>query len=299
MTVSARVDLRAGGEYRWTVVPGHVVAGTFREIEPGRRIVFGFGWEGSADPEPDGSTVTITFEPTDGGTLVRLVHDGLTDEQAANHLEGWNHFFARLERVAAGGDAGLSPMTAKPSVLDELTVGDATLAVCQQVLLGVTQADLDRPTPCTDYDVAGLVDHLVGSLAALAAMAGVEIEITPGNAASVEARVADAGQQTMEAWHRHGLDGMVKHGDDEMPAAFAASILSVELLVHAWDFAAATGQRVTVSDEVVSYVHERAERLIPPGRANGSFAAAVEAAPGVAALDRLIAFSGRSARPVD
>ena len=114
MTVSARVDLRAGGEYRWTVVPGHIVAGTFREIEPGRRIVFGFGWEGSADPEPDGSTVTITFEPTDGGTLVRLVHDGLTDDQAASHLEGWNHFFARLERVAAGGDAGLSPMTAKP-----------------------------------------------------------------------------------------------------------------------------------------------------------------------------------------
>ena len=103
-------------------------------------------------------------------------------------------------------------MTAKPSVLDELTVGDATLAVCQQVLLGVTQADLDRPTPCTDYDVAGLADHLVGSLDALAGMVGVEI--TRGNGASVEARVADAGQQTMEAWHRHGLDGMVKHGDE-------------------------------------------------------------------------------------
>jgi len=37
-TVSARVDLRAGGQYRWTVIPGHVAAGTFIEVEPGRRV---------------------------------------------------------------------------------------------------------------------------------------------------------------------------------------------------------------------------------------------------------------------
>ena len=48
-TVSAVVDLRAGGSYRWTVTPGHVAAGTFREVEPGRRIVFGWGWDADAD----------------------------------------------------------------------------------------------------------------------------------------------------------------------------------------------------------------------------------------------------------
>jgi uncharacterized protein YndB with AHSA1/START domain len=37
-TVSARVDLRAGGQYRWTVIAGHVAAGTFIEVEPGRRV---------------------------------------------------------------------------------------------------------------------------------------------------------------------------------------------------------------------------------------------------------------------
>jgi uncharacterized protein (TIGR03086 family) len=294
MTVSARVDLRAGGAYRWTVVPGHIAAGTFKEIEPGRRIVFGFGWETDGDPAPDGSTVTITVEPAAGGTLVRLVHDGLTDEQAANHLEGWSHFFARLERVAAGADPGLSPMAVKPSTLDELTVADATLAVCQQVLRGVTPADLTRPTPCTEYDVAGLVDHLVGSMRTLAGAVGVDIGRS--DAGTVEARVADAGQQTMEAWHRHGLDGqhsMVKLGGNEMPATFAASILSVEFLVHAWDLAVATGAQVTTSDEVVGFVRERAENLIPPGRARGAFAEAVEVGAGASALDRLVAFSGR------
>lgn len=42
-TVAARVDLRIGGEYRWTVTPGHHTAGTFQEIEPGKRIVFTWG----------------------------------------------------------------------------------------------------------------------------------------------------------------------------------------------------------------------------------------------------------------
>jgi Uncharacterized conserved protein len=32
--ITARVDLRAGGEYRWTVIPGNSAAGTFTEVEP-------------------------------------------------------------------------------------------------------------------------------------------------------------------------------------------------------------------------------------------------------------------------
>ena len=63
-TVSATVDLRAGGGYRFTVTPGHVVSGTYRVVEPGRRVVFGWGWEGDEALPPDASTVTVTIEPT-------------------------------------------------------------------------------------------------------------------------------------------------------------------------------------------------------------------------------------------
>jgi uncharacterized protein YndB with AHSA1/START domain len=48
-TAAARVDLRIGGEYRWTVTPGHHATGTFQEIEPGKRIVFTWGWESGMD----------------------------------------------------------------------------------------------------------------------------------------------------------------------------------------------------------------------------------------------------------
>ena len=66
--ITARVDLRAGGDFRWTVIPGNSAAGTFTEVDPGRRVVFTWGWEGSAELPPGASTVTITLEPAKGRT---------------------------------------------------------------------------------------------------------------------------------------------------------------------------------------------------------------------------------------
>jgi uncharacterized protein (TIGR03086 family) len=293
-TVSARVDLRAGGQYRWTVIPGHVAAGTFREVEPGRRIVFGWGWEGSPDLAPDASTVTITLEPAEGGTLVRLVHDGLTEEQVASHLEGWNHFLGRLEQVTSTGDAGPDAWAAVPEDLNPLTCADATLAVCQNVLRGIPQDDLGKGTPCSDFTVGQLTDHLIGSMVSLGGMAG-GVVVPADHGTPLESRVADAAQQALEAWQRRGLDGTVKRGEAEMPAVLAASILSVELLVHAWDFAVATGQRVVVSDEVSGHTLALAQQIISPQSRGGMFADALDAGPDANILDCLIAFSGRSA----
>lgn len=293
-TVSARVDLRAGGEYRWTVVPGNVASGTFREVEPGRRIVFGWGWEGSETLAPDTSTVTITLEPADGGTLVRLVHEGLDGEQAASHLEGWSHYLERLERLVTTGDAGPDEWATTPHELNQLTVADATLATCQRVLRGVDDADLDRATPCTEFSVRQLVDHMVGSMVNLGAMVGGDVR--PDDSAGVEPRFASAAQQALEAWNKHGLDGTVKLGDQDVPASFAASILSLEFLVHAWDIAEATGQKVEVSEKVAAYVLELAHQVISPqAREGGAFAAAVEISPDANAFDRLLAYSGRAA----
>jgi uncharacterized protein (TIGR03086 family) len=293
-TVSARVDLRAGGQYRWTVTPGHIAAGTFVEVEPGRRIVFGWGWEGNPDLAPDASTVTITLEPVEGGTQVTLVHDGLTEQQVASHLAGWNHFLARLELAASSGDAGPDEWAAVPADLNPLTCAEATLAVCQNVLRGINEGDLDKPTPCSEFTIRALADHLIGSMVSLGGMAGAVV--TTAENGTVESRVAFAAQQALEAWDERGLEGSVKHGERDMPAELAASILSVELLVHGWDFAVATGQQVNVSDEVSHYVLDLAHKVISPqARQGGSFADAVEAGPDVDILDRLIAFSGRTA----
>src|ERR1700752_1814668 len=175
MTVAARVDLRAGGEYRWTVTPGHTAAGTVVDVDPGKRVTFTWGWEDGDEPPPGGSTVTVTLTPVDGGTEVRLVHDGLTEEQAAHHAGGWNHFLDGLVAAGETGDAGPDDWAAAPDPIDELSSAEATLAVLQQVLRGVDAADMSRQTPCSEFDVAALADHLLNSITAIGATADAQM----------------------------------------------------------------------------------------------------------------------------
>lgn len=58
--------------------------------------------------------MTITLTPVDGGTEVRLVHDGLTAQQAARHAKGWNHFLDRLVVAGQRGDAGPDEWPQRP-----------------------------------------------------------------------------------------------------------------------------------------------------------------------------------------
>ncbi|HLX51563.1 MAG TPA: TIGR03086 family metal-binding protein [Streptosporangiaceae bacterium] len=289
--ITARVDLRAGGEYRWTIIPGHVARGTITEVEPGRRVVFTWGWEGSTDLPPGASTVIITLEPAPGGTTVRLVHEGLSEEQAASHAMGWEHYFGRLGKAVADGDAGPDEWAAAPGPIDAITSSALTLAACQRVLYRIGEADYGRATPCAEFTVAELAGHLIGSISGVGRRAGAAFP--PSADGSLESRVADAAQIALEAWDIRGLDGTVTIRGGEMPAAFALAILSLEFLVHAWDFARATGQRATVPEAAAAYVLDMANKIITPESRAGLFGDELAADIGAGALERLIAFTGR------
>ncbi|MBO1268905.1 TIGR03086 family metal-binding protein [Arthrobacter cavernae] len=292
--VAARVDLRVGGEYRWTITPGHHAAGAFTEIEPGKRVVFTWGWEQPGAPADNVSTVSITLEPAEAGTSVRLVHQGLpTPEAVAAHAEGWNHYLDRLLAQASTGDAGADEWAASPQDLNELTAADATLAVVQRVLASVTAEDAQKQTPCLDFNVAQLLDHLAGSIAGIAKALGAEVSDDAGK--SPEVRIADLAQPALEAFYRRGLEGTVDMGFAELPATMVASILNIEFLVHAWDFAKALGLELHVADELTDYVEVLAQNTISEQvRAGGSFAPATEVAETASGLERLVAFTGRA-----
>ena len=276
------------------VTPPHIAAGSVVEVEPGKRLVFTWGWEGNDGLPPGASTVTITLAEADGGTFVRLVHDDLPEDQLAGHADGWDHYLARLVAAATDGDAGADPWAASPDPMDEITAMGAALAVCQRAALPITDADLGRPTPCAQFDVAQLVDHLLGSLVALGSMAGGDI--VPAAGGSVEDRIATTGATCLEAWQRRGLEGNVGAAPSEMPAVAAAGIVVVELLVHAWDLATATGGSVEASDELSDEVLTYAARVIrPEARATASSSARRSTWRRTAgSLDRLLAFTGRT-----
>jgi uncharacterized protein (TIGR03086 family) len=177
---------------------------------------------------------------------------------------------------------------------DELESAEATFAVLQHVLHGIAKDDESKQTPCKEFDVAKLTDHLMNSITTIGGAAGAEFPERDRND-SVERQVVLAARPALDAWHRRGLDGTVPFGGGEAPARMMAGILSLEFLVHAWDYAAATGREVTAPDSLSDYVLGLAHNIITPqGRTSVGFDDPVEVAADARALERLIAYTGRT-----
>jgi uncharacterized protein (TIGR03086 family) len=176
---------------------------------------------------------------------------------------------------------------------DELASAEATLAVLQRVLHPISRDEWSKSTPCSKYDVMQLTDHLLNSITVIGGAAGAELpQRDTGD--SVERQVVAAARPTLDAWHRRGLDGTVTIGPNTLPAAVVVAILSLEFLVHAWDYATATGHPINVVDSVTEYVLRLAHKNITPqGRATVGFDDPVAVADDAPVLDRLIAFTGR------
>ena len=105
----ADLDPRPGGVYRVEMGEKIVALGEYVEVDPPRRVVFTWGWEGDDQLPPGSSTVTIELVPDGDATIVRLTHSGLPEGADAAQLEGWKHFLPRLAIVASGGDPGPDP----------------------------------------------------------------------------------------------------------------------------------------------------------------------------------------------
>ena len=110
MGISAELDPRPHGLFRFEVAPGHFCSGIYEEVVPGRRVVFTWGYEGDVMPVAPGSTtVEVDIEPRGDTSVVRLVHRGLEGAMTQMHAGGWSKYLARLEAVAAGRDPGEDP----------------------------------------------------------------------------------------------------------------------------------------------------------------------------------------------
>jgi uncharacterized protein YndB with AHSA1/START domain len=109
MGSEATTEPHSGGLYLVRGVNGRSVArGAFKEVVPVYRLAYSFGWEGNEDVPPGSSLVEIDLIDQDGGTLLRMTHSGLPNEdQLARHGRGWSHYLSRLATAAAGGKLGV------------------------------------------------------------------------------------------------------------------------------------------------------------------------------------------------
>jgi uncharacterized protein (TIGR03086 family) len=177
---------------------------------------------------------------------------------------------------------------------DELQGAEDSLGVLQHVLHTIADDDLSRQTPCTEFDVAKLTDHLLKSISGIGGLADAEFpEREPGD--SVERQIISVARPALDAWHRRGLDGNVPFGKGEMPAKAACGIFSIEFLVHAWDYAAAVGRDVEAAEPLAEYVLDLAHATIRPEfRGAAGFDDPVDVPADAGALVQLVAFTGRN-----
>jgi uncharacterized protein YndB with AHSA1/START domain len=102
----ADIDFRVGGSYRAMIRSpeqgDNWFGGTYRAIEPNRRIVFTFAWDGGPSAGVE-TTISIVLEEKDGRTT-QIFHQApfLSAERRDSHRGGWTSAF---EKLAAYADA--------------------------------------------------------------------------------------------------------------------------------------------------------------------------------------------------
>jgi len=102
-TIKIAADVRVGGKYRWDLVKQDgeewACLGEYRELIPGRKIVFTWKWDDDEAWKNHDSVVTVELSDRDGGTEVKLTHEKLPSEESRDrHNEGWNSVLDRLEK---------------------------------------------------------------------------------------------------------------------------------------------------------------------------------------------------------
>ena len=102
-TRNLTADARVGGKFRWDLTNSEgekmTCLGEYRELQPGKKIVFTWQWDDDEDWENHTSVVTVELSDRDGGTELRLIHEQLPNEQSRDgHSGGWNSALDKLEK---------------------------------------------------------------------------------------------------------------------------------------------------------------------------------------------------------
>jgi uncharacterized protein YndB with AHSA1/START domain len=105
--LGSTIDARPGGAMHIAYPNGQTADGWVLEVEPGRRLVFSFGYDRLGTPLPAGSSIVeIALEDVGNGTRVRLLHLLPDDQQAQHHVAGWRYqlglFGSLVGRAALG-----------------------------------------------------------------------------------------------------------------------------------------------------------------------------------------------------
>lgn len=176
----------------------------------------------------------------------------------------------------------------------------SVVASLEPVIRGISDDDLEAPTPCPELDVRGVANHLLGTIEAMRRV-GASEPMDPDdpwgiNGDNVHERWRDDLSTRLnafadvwsapDAWEGDALDGA-------MPKQMVGGMAFAEAILHGWDLAKGSGQEVEYDDAVVAGALEVMDQIGEMGRSQGAFGAEVELSDDAPAFARVLAKAGR------
>jgi uncharacterized protein (TIGR03086 family) len=140
---------------------------------------------------------------------------------------------------------------------DPIDMLDRTTSAVEDLLADFDKELLTAPTPCTEWTVSELLDHLVLGARMFASVAS-------GNAPTTDAqqsepleeprlRYNEARTEMVSAWRRRGLDGELSFGPFAgTPVQVVCTTATWDHLTHGWDLAQALGKPYHVDDDILA-----------------------------------------------
>lgn len=163
--------------------------------------------------------------------------------------------------------------------------------------------DLGRSTPCTEWDLAQLLNHLIGAVHTFTALLGGGRKdpaynerdwITRDHRQAFSRAVAT----NLTAWQsRDPAEQVVVADHGRVPIELFVISQVREVFVHTTDVARALGVPVDLADDFVLTILERSTKPMRFRDRTGAFDEAIAVADDATAQDRLLALFGRRAQP--
>ncbi|HET7720618.1 MAG TPA: TIGR03086 family metal-binding protein [Acidimicrobiales bacterium] len=178
--------------------------------------------------------------------------------------------------------------------IDLLAALERTYDQAGRVIGAVRDDQWGAPTPCTEWDVRQVVEHLIGTVMTFTNALADTGPAPDGD--DPAALFREAAAQSLAAWRQPGaLDRTLKLPWGETPAGMAININLIDTAQHTWDVAKATGQPTAELDhEVAEYGREFTGTMIGQMGRGAMFGDEVACPDDAPAPDRLAAFLGRS-----
>ncbi|MBL1075866.1 TIGR03086 family protein [Nocardia sp. 2] len=172
-----------------------------------------------------------------------------------------------------------------------------------KIIRNITGDQLGNPTPCAEFDVRRLLNHLLfwgPSLEGAARKESVpppaeneaEVDLLSGDwAAALESQL----DRIATAWSAPAAwQGMTHMGSPmELPAPLIGGMVVGELMVHAWDLARATGQDPQWDADLLAYAYRETAATAEQGRQMGIYGPEVPVPETDPLLSRLVGVTGR------